>query len=190
MTSSLSTEIPSRVRIEPCTVADLTLARAAYATGRETQRSQRSVVWPMFADNAITHEIKTGALFKVIDDATTAGVFSMIMEDPVIWGADERGEHLYLHRIARTSSSGARGLLDVIVAWARQQCHDRGRAALRMDTWAESTALIAYYATKGFHVVGTRRLGADPRLAPHYHGIELALLESPIASPIAGYPRG
>ncbi len=173
---------PRRMHIVPCTLADLAVARAAYAEGRETQRAQRSVVWPMFTDEAITREIETGALFKVVDASQTVGVFSMITEDPMIWGVDERGEHLYLHRIARASAAGARGLLDVILDWARQQCRQQGRAGLRMDTWAQSDALIAYYATRGFHRVGTTRLPADPRLAPHYHGIELALLESSLAA--------
>ncbi len=170
--------VPRRMLIMPCTPDDLPVARAAYATGRGTQRVQRSAVWPLFTDTAIMHEIETGALFKVLDGSTAAGVFSMISEDPLIWGADERGAHFYLHRIARASTSGPRGLLDVILGWARQRCRDEGRDGLRMDTWAESSALIAYYATKGFQFVGTRQLPADPRLAPHYHGIELALLES------------
>lgn len=153
--------------------------------GRNTQRTQRSVVWPVFTDDAITREIETGALFKVVDGATAAGIFSMITEDPLIWGDAERGEHLYLHRIARATAAGSRGLLDVILDWARQRCRNEGRTGLRMDTWAESSALIAYYATKGFRFVGTRRLPDDPRLASHYHGLELALLEAPLASSIA-----
>jgi hypothetical protein len=175
--------------IAPCTPDDLPVARAAYATGRDTQREQQSVVWPLFTDAAIMREIETGALFKVLDGVTTAGVFSMISEDPLIWGADERGAHFYLHRIARASTSGHRGLLDVILAWARQRCRAEGRAGLRMDTWAESSALIAYYATKGFQFVGTRQLPADPRLAPHYHGIVLALLESPLAESTNPEPK-
>jgi len=48
-----------------------------------------------------------------------------------------------------------------------------------MDTWASNDALIAYYGRLGFHLVRRRRIAPDPRLAAHYHGIELALLERP-----------
>jgi hypothetical protein len=171
------------MRIVPCTLADLSVVRAAYEDGRQTQRAQRSVVWPTFTDQAITREIQCGTLFKVVDAERTCGVFSMLVKDPLIWGTRERGAHLYLHRIAKATASGAGGLLDDILSWAREQCTERGRVGLRMDTWAESRALIAYYATKGFQLVGTTRLPADPRLAPHYHGIELALLECPLPTP-------
>ena len=38
---------------------------------------------------------------------------------------------------------------------------------------------ILFYERQGFHFVGLRRIGAEPRLPPHYQGIELALLEAP-----------
>lgn len=53
-----------------------------------------------------------------------------------------------------------RGLVDVILRWV----HD---------------ALITCHAAPGLLLVGERRLSADPRLAAHYHGIDLALLEAP-----------
>jgi ribosomal protein S18 acetylase RimI-like enzyme len=51
-----------------------------------------------------------------------------------------------------------------------------------MDTWASNDTLIEYYGRLGFQVVGRRRIAPDPRLAAHYHGIELALLEKPCPS--------
>ena len=136
-------------------------------------------MWPPFPDAAIVLEIDAGTLFSVCDATTMAGVFSMIDEDALIWGVDERGEHLYLHRIARAATCERRGLVDVILRWAHQQCVAHGRAGLRMDTWARNDALITYYAARGFRVVGERRLSANPRLGAHYHGIDLALLEAP-----------
>ena len=58
----------------------------------------------------------------------------------------------------------------------------RGVDGLRMDTWASNDTLIAYYGARGFRLVGTRRLEANPQLAVHYHGIEVALLEAPSAT--------
>lgn len=52
----------------------------------------------------------------VMDGATAVGVFPMLPEDALIWGPEERGEHLYLHRITRAAATGSRGLLDVIPA--------------------------------------------------------------------------
>ena len=167
------------MRIVAATQDDLSPIRDAYESGRAIQRTQQSVVWPPFSDDAIIREMTNGALFTVFDGAIIAGVFSMIDDDSLIWGDAKIGAHLNLHRIARGANYRGRSLVDVILAWARHQCQARGFDGLRMDTWASNAALIAYYEARGFHLVGTRRLEADPRLAVHYHGIEVALLEAP-----------
>jgi ribosomal protein S18 acetylase RimI-like enzyme len=141
------------------------------------QQAHDGEAWPEFPDAVILAEIAAGRVYRVLDGDVLAGVFSVAYEDPAIWGEHERGAHLYLHRIARAAAYGGRGLLDVVLAWARAHAHAKGRAGLRMDTWASNTALIAYYERRGFRLVERRRLPADPRLLPHYHGLELALLE-------------
>lgn len=170
------------MRVESATVSDLSAIRAAYAAGRRIQRDQGTIVWPEFPDEFIVAEIEAGRLFRVIDGDALVGVFSVAYEDEAIWGARERGEHIYLHRIARAATYPGRGLVGAVLGWARAQCRALGRAGLRMDTWASNDALIAYYERQGFRVVGRRRIGKEPRLAAHYHGNEFALLEEPCGS--------
>ena len=165
------------MRIEPATATDLADIRAAYEHARATQREQGSIVWPEFADESILEEIRERQLYRVLSDHAIVGVFSLVHADPAIWGPHERGNHLYLHRIARAVHYPGRGLTDVILSWAAQQCTLLRRDGLRMDTWASNTPLIDFYLRHGFRVVGERRLGADPRLPPHYHGSTFALLE-------------
>jgi ribosomal protein S18 acetylase RimI-like enzyme len=168
-TSSWRCEIASR--------ADLPDIRATYEHARATQRERSAIAWPEFADDAILREIEEQRLFRVLIDDTLAGVFSVAYDDPAIWGAHERGQHLYLHRIARAAACPSRGLVDAVLLWASEQCRALGRAGLRMDTWASNAALIEFYRRREFHLVEERRLGADPRLPPHYHGNVFALLE-------------
>ncbi|MGH7656216.1 MAG: GNAT family N-acetyltransferase [Gemmatimonadaceae bacterium] len=167
------------MKVQPATISDLPVAQKAYAAGRHIQREQSSVVWPEFSDLSILAEIAAGRLLRIVDRDDVAGVFSVAYEDPAIWGEAEQGAHIYLHRIARTADSRGRGLIDAVLGWAHAQCCALGRAGLRMDTWASNTALISYYERLGFRRVGTRRIGSDPRLPPHYHGVEFALLEQP-----------
>ncbi len=65
-----------------------------------------------------------------------------------------------------------------IFEWAWAECRRLGRAGLRVDTWASNQALIDFSGRRGFRFVEVRRIGVEPRLAPHYQGIELALLEA------------
>ncbi|MEP6730314.1 MAG: GNAT family N-acetyltransferase [bacterium] len=165
------------MQIEPATPHDLADIRAAYEHGRSTQREQKSIEWPEFTDAAILREIESQLLFRVSEDDAIIGVFSVAHDDAAIWGPHERGAHIYLHRIARAANAPRGGLVDAILEWANAQCTALGRDGLRMDTWASNTALIAFYQRRGFRLVEERRLAADPRLSPHYHGNEFALLE-------------
>jgi predicted N-acetyltransferase YhbS len=73
-----------------------------------------------------------------------------------------------------------------VLDWARAHCAALDRAGIRMDTWADNAGLIAYYQRFGFVLVARTRLGADPRLPPHYHGNEFALLELSCRADFAG----
>lgn len=167
------------IRIEPATAHDLAAVHAAYAAGRRIQRAKQTVVWPEFADHAILCEIAAGHLLCVVDGDSLAGIFSVAYEDAAIWGAHERGAHIYLHRIARAPHYHERGLIDAVLTWAHARCVALAREGLRMDTWASNDVLIAYYVRRGFRLVGEQQMSADPRLLAHYHGIVLALLEQP-----------
>ena len=66
-------------------------------------------------------------MLRVFDGDLVIGVFSVAHEDPAIWGEDERGAHIYLHRIARTVGSRGPGLTDAVLAWARAMPSARAR---------------------------------------------------------------
>lgn len=134
-------------------------------------------MWPEFTDAAILAEVNERCLFRVVSDGPLLGVFSVAYEDAALWGARERGAHIYLHRIARSPTSRATGLVDAVLAWAGAECKALGRAGLRMDTWSDNAALIAFYQRRGFDLVAHCHIGDDPRLPPHYHRREFALLE-------------
>lgn len=168
------------MRVEPATPAHLAEVRAVYADARARKVAHRVPEWPEFTEQSILDEMQSGRLFRVLDGDTLVGVFSVAYEDPAIWGERERGAHIYLHRIARGSAYPGRGLVDVVLAWALDHCKALGREGLRIDTWGHNDALIAFYESHGFVLLGKRTMGADPRLAPYYDGLHLALLERPL----------
>lgn len=169
------------MNVLPAAPVDLDAIRSAYAHGRSLQRETGSPLWPEFTDAAILAEINFGALHRVNDGDALVGVFSAVYADEPIWAELERGAHIYLHRIARAESYPGRGLIDAVIEWALERAAALGREGLRMDTWASNDALIAYYGKRGFALRGTRRIPNDSPLSEHYRGIELALLERPIA---------
>ena len=169
------------MRVEPASQNDLAAIRVAYAGGRAIQQAQRAIVWPEFPDAAILAEIDAGRLLRVCDGNDLAGVFSVAYEDEAIWGERDQGCHIYLHRIARAAGYSGAGLMRAVLAWSRAKCQALGRSGLRMDTWANNAHLVDYYQQLGFALVGRRRIDYDARLPAHYYGVELALLECPVA---------
>jgi ribosomal protein S18 acetylase RimI-like enzyme len=175
--SEVALPTPRGVWIAPATREHLPAIQGAYAYARTIQRWGGATVWPEFTETAILIEIEGRRLYRVMDDGELAGVFSIAYADPAIWGALENGRHVYLHRIARSSGDRGGGLTAAVLTWARAHSRALGRAGLRLDTWAQNNRLVGYYVRHGFHVVGRRRIGIDPRLPAGYHGQELALLE-------------
>jgi len=170
------------VYVEAATRADLETIRGAYANAQATQRKQRAPEWPGFSDDSILREIDDGRLYRIMDGAAIAGVFTVAYDDEAIWGDLERGAHIYLHRIARTEHRANGRIMDAVMSWSSARCEELGREGLRIDTWAANPALQAYYGTFGFSLLTTRRMGDDPRLPPHYHGLELALMEQSLST--------
>ena len=175
--SNETSQLLTSFYIESAAAAQLPELRSAYSHARAIQRWEGANIWPEFSDAAILAEIESGRLYCVMRGDELVGVFSVLYEDEAIWGTLERGRHVYLHRIARASTTRSGGIVGVILEWARAHCRALGRDGLRMDTWASNEALVAFYVRQGFHVVKRHRIGVDPRLPASYHGEEFALLE-------------
>lgn len=167
------------MRVERASPSDLAAIHEAYERGRAIHREHAESPWPPFSDDALLAEMRADGLHRVMDGDTMVGVFSVTYEDEGIWGELERGAHIYLHRIARAEHHSGGSMVDAIVTWGLAQCDALGREGLRMDATSDNAPLLEYYRTFGFETVATLRMPADPRLSPHYHGIELALLQRP-----------
>jgi GNAT superfamily N-acetyltransferase len=165
------------IHIESASCSALAAVGAEYDAARVLQRARGESIWPSFSDESILSQMATGCLFCVLEDQDLLGVFTIAHEDSAIWGDRESGEHLYLHRVARAMKVPGCNLIAIVLEWAHAECRRLGRAGLRLDTWAENHALVAFYERHGFRLVERRRMGTDPRLPPHYHGQEFALME-------------
>ena len=157
--------------------SDLAAIQAIYADARELQRQQSIESWPDFPPDEVVRQIDRGYLYCVVDGRAIAGVFTIAYDDRAIWGERERGDHVYLHRIAKARDSRVSGFLDRILRWASDHCRTLGRVGLRMDTWASNAALISLYESRGFQQVDRVHIGYDERLPPQYHENDFVLLE-------------
>ncbi len=114
-------------------------------------------------------------------DDLCVGFFSVTLGDRGIWGERDRDDGIYIHRMCVNPSARGERFSAAVLEWAYGYAAGRGRAFVRMDTWADNERLVAYYQGCGYRLVGFQDIGHDPSLSAHYHGIRLALFENPVA---------
>ena len=115
-----------------------------------------------------------------MDDGVVAGYFSVALSDELIWGPEEKGDAIYIHRVCVNPGRKGNKLAASILEWAPAYVSSLGRKFIRMDTWADNKRLVDFYVDCGFQYIGDRQLGDVPELEPHYSNIKLALFQNPV----------
>ncbi len=143
------------------------------------QESRQLPLWPAYPEQKIKDEIHAGLHFTlVMADHVPAGYFSIALTDKLIWGENERGDAIYIHRICVNPDRKGNNMTTHILSWAYGYALAAKRKFIRMDTWGDNQRLVNYYIGCGFQHVGNRRLGSVPDLPPHYSNANLALFEN------------
>ena len=128
--------------------------------------------WPAtFPRAPLREHIARGEFFLARLGGQAAGTLMLIDADPEIWGA-QPPDALYLHSFAVRRSAAGQGLGQAMLDWAAGQAAAAGKRYLRLDCWAGSAPLRAYYAGAGFTFRGETTEG-------HW---QCALFERPAAA--------
>lgn len=155
-----------------------------YRLATEYQRANGYNLWKGFDPELIATEIKEKRHWKITVGAKDfspvqiACIFSLIYSDPLLWGEQDNEYSIYIHRIATNPAFKGRGMMQLIIDWAKNHALETGRKYIRMDTWADNKNLTDYYVKCGFNVVGYRQLDKDAQGLPkHYSTLSLVLFE-------------
>ncbi len=136
--------------------------------------------WPKFSRELIETEIKEKRHWKIIDDDKIACVFSVMYNDPVIWGEMDKDPSVYLHRIAVNPEFKGKKIMTVIKQWALDHAKANRKKYLRMDTWGENENIRNYYINCGFNYIGQQQLYKTEGLPEHYGGNLLSLFQNEV----------
>lgn len=140
-------------------------------------------VWKGYDKEVLRREQEQGLQHKVVIDGQVAAVFSLCYADPLIWGEQERGDALYLHRIVVNPHFKGQKQFEKIAHWAAGHALQRGLRFVRMDTWADNPNLLAYYQAFGFVSLGNSTIPDSPDLPTAYRLLDVVLLEMPLPQP-------
>lgn len=99
--------------------------------------------------------------YLALRDGTPAGTFAIHWADPECWGRrGEDGLAGYVHMLSVGPNFHGLRLGERMLGWAERYIATRGRPFARLDCWAGSPALCAYYPRLGY----TRLEPDEPRL--------------------------
>ncbi|MCL2517129.1 MAG: GNAT family N-acetyltransferase [Oscillospiraceae bacterium] len=91
------------------------------------------------------------------------GCMALIDFDPLIWQDINKGESLFIHRLAVKRNHAGQGVSKVLIDYAKMQSIQRGINAVRLDCWQDREKLRAIYEREGFVCV------EEKVLFNHYH---------------------
>lgn len=172
------------MQIRPASVDDIPAIQALYREAIAFQRAGGHPSWqdPDFA--VVEHDIADGCQHVLACDGQVAGIFSFCPPsamDREMWHGLAPDSARYINRIIVGQAWKGRQLFAPMLAWCEQQMRELGLRVLRLDTWAQSTALIRYYGRFGFRRVGERITSTSERLPSQYRGLHLVIMEKRVA---------
>ena len=156
----------------------LALYDAATALQAEKAMSQ----WPKIDRRLVEEEIAERRQWKMVEGNQIVCVWVVTFEDPKIWGERSDQPSVFIHRIANHPQFRGRGLVGVIVDWAKDR-YSRGPIQfLRLDTVGYNQALIRVYTSHGFKVLDPVELEDTTGLPAHYKEDKVYLFEMALDS--------
>jgi GNAT superfamily N-acetyltransferase len=144
------------------------------------QRKNGYQLWPQFSRKMIGTEIKENRHWKIIDEEKILCVFSVMYNDPVIWGEMDKDPSVYLHRIAVNPEFKGKKIMVAIRHWGIAHAKETGKIYLRMDTWGENETIRNYYIKCGYNYIGQQHLTTAEGLPEHYGGNLLSLFQNEV----------
>lgn len=156
------------MEIRNCSLNDVKEILSLYEAARNLQIQRKMVVWPSFDDAFILNEIKEERQWKIVSDGSMACNWTVTFEDKEIWGAKDKNDAIYIHRICTNPALRGNRYIDEIVKWSKKYADQIGKRFIRLDTLGNNTKLIEHYSSAGFDFLGMVKLTDTANLPAHY----------------------
>lgn len=148
------------------------------------QRDNGHPYWQDVDLGVVDSDIALGCQYALVSRHHIAGIFSLCPPsamDQDLWRDRQAATARHINRIIVAREWRGQQLFGRMLAWCEHEMRRLGIGLLRLDTWAASPALVAYYGRHGFALIGERTTATSLALPPQYRGVRLALMEKPVA---------
>jgi len=133
--------------------------------------------WNNYDKAFLENEIGQKLQFKIVEDGQILCIFSICFTDPLIWRDKDKGTSIYLHRVVVNPAFKGQSQFAKVLKWAVEYAERDKLDTVRMDTWAENTAIINYYKSFGFEFLENFTTSNSTDLPVQHRNLNVALLE-------------
>jgi GNAT superfamily N-acetyltransferase len=156
--------------------ADLEAVMSLLREARSWHEKQGVDAWREFDRTRIAADIAAGRVYVARTEGTVCGTVTLMDSDGLVWG-EERGDELYVHKLAVARRHTGLGIGAEILRWAQRLARERGKRRLRLDTWDGNRRMREYYEQQGFRHVRDEFYPADSPLPADYRGTQKSLYQ-------------
>ena len=87
---------------------------------------------------------------------------------------------LFLHRVITHPECKGQRIFEKVRQWALQKASANGLDYIRIDTWTDNPAIIAFYEGYGFRIVAERVTPDAPELPAQHRNLRVTLMQLPL----------
>lgn len=173
----MQTEFTDHIQIINTTMSDLGTVHLLFDQAIELQGKNGYKVWEGIDNNGLEKDIMEALQYKIVKGKDVLCIFSILYNDPFIWGDRDKGDALYLHRIVVNPNFKGQKQFQKVLDWAKEHAKQNNLKFLRMDTWADNKKIIDYYQSFGFEFIENLTTPDTPELPIQNRNLNVALLE-------------
>lgn len=165
------------MEIVKSTDQDIDVIFELYDAATAHQKAVAPMHWLGFERVMVAQTIKDGFQWQIVVDREIACVFTLALNDPLIWEEKDKDPAVYIHRIATNPKFRGMHFVKHIVDWVKAYAIEQHKSYIRMDTGAGNDKLNNYYVSCGFSYLGVTRLANTEGLPLHYKKGRFSLFE-------------
>ena len=141
------------------------------------QRSKGYLSYKEVDRSSIKSDIARGENFKVMAGNEIACTFSLTQEDEFIWKDQPKRVAIYSHKATVNPKYRGKRILGTVIDFIKDHTRPLAIPLIRMDTWARSPSLIAYYESFGFKQRGHVQVSHEEHVPLNTRGNLVVLME-------------
>ncbi|WP_308993730.1 GNAT family N-acetyltransferase [Mariniflexile litorale] len=134
-------------------------------------------VWKTLDKAGLVNDIQHNLQYKIVSRNDILCVFSVQLNDPLIWHNRDQNDAIYLHRIVVNPNHKGQKQFEKVMNWAIKYARQHNLKFIRMDTWADNGKIIDYYQSFGFRFIENYRTTNAPELPIQNRNLNVALME-------------